>query len=66
MEEEFSSYISSKFFALLQSKKRNELIIPLNGYAKGGILVDCVTAVMLLSKEITPLLSVIIIVNIAC
>lgn len=64
--EEFSSYIISKFVAFLQSKKRNELIIPLNGYAKGGILVDRVTAAMLLSKEITPLLSVIIIVNTAC
>lgn len=63
MEEEFSSYIILKFVAFLQSKKCIEFIIPLNEYATGSILVDCVTAAILLSKEIAPLLGVIIIVN---
>lgn len=43
-----------------------EFIIPLSGYATGSILVDCVTATILLSEEIAPLLGVILIVNIAC
>lgn len=46
--------------------KSSELIILPNGCATGDILVDFVSAVILLSKENTLLLSVIIIVYIAC
>lgn len=41
-------------------------MILLNGYVTGNILVDFITVAILLSKEIAALLSVIIIVSIAC
>lgn len=56
---------NSKFVALLQCKKLNELIILVNGCAIGVILIDFVSIAILFSSEITPLLSIIVIINIA-